>query len=202
MPLVRRYAFAAGLVVSLLLGTTPVIAAEADSSCQVTDATTCETPNTEDTRDPTTLIGTEAPSISGKNLVAGKGTLTLASLLGKPTAVVFWLNICPHCIAALPEVNRLRSTVGPGAQIVTASIDAGLKGRKGYSTPTAATKTMRLRVPTILVGDAVAKKQWQVAATPTAFIIDSSGVITQVLQGDDGDTSLAEGIRQALAATK
>ena len=196
----RRFAFAAGLVV-VLLGVTPVASTAADNSCQATGTTTCEGPGAADSRDPTTLIGVKAPSLSGKSLGGGKGTLTLAPMLGKPTAVVFWLNTCPHCIEALPEVNRLRSTVSPAAQIVTASIDAGLKGPKGYSTPAAAAKTMHLRVPTILVSDAAAKERWRVAGTPTAFIIDSSGVITQVLQGDD-DSSLADAIRQALAATQ
>jgi thiol-disulfide isomerase/thioredoxin len=194
---VRRYAFPAALVVLLLLGVTPVAAAAADSSCQATDTTSCTSPGAAETRDPTSLIGDKAPSLSGKSLVAGKGTVNLGSLLGKPTAVVFWLNTCPHCIKALPEVNRLRSAVSPAAQIVTASIDAPLKGRKGYTTPAAATKTMHLSQ----VSDAAAKDRWHVAATPTAFIIDSSGAVTQVLQGDD-DTSLANAIRQALAATQ
>ena len=36
--------------------------------------------------------------------LTGSGTLDLASSTGKPTAVVFWLNTCPHCQEALRGV--------------------------------------------------------------------------------------------------
>jgi thiol-disulfide isomerase/thioredoxin len=197
----RRFATGAGLAASVLLAFASVAPATAQSSCEATDTATCEAPTTSIGRDPTSLVGSQAPPTSGKNLTTGKGTINLADLLGKPTAIVFWLHTCPHCLEALPKVNRLRSGVGPHAQIVTAAIDAGLSGhRKGYRTPAAATKTMRLRVPTILVPNHVASDSWQVAGTPTAFIIDSSGVIIKVIEGDD-DSNLADEIRSALAAT-
>ena len=140
-----------------------------------------------------------SPVTTGKDLVGG-GTVTLASLLGKPTAVVFWLNTCPHCRKALPEINRLRSKLPAGEQVVTAAIDAGLRGPKGFETPAAAVKTLRLKLPTILVANDVAQKQSRVAATPTAYIIDSNGRISQVLQ--PGSTDLAKTITKALARTQ
>jgi len=144
------------------------------------------------------LIGSAPPVTTGKNLT-GKGTLSLTSLLGKPTAVVFWLHTCPHCRKALPQINRLRSGL-QGGQVVTAAIDTGFRGPRGYATPAAAVKTLRLKLPTILVADNVAQQEWLVAATPTAYIIDSAGVITQVLQPDSKHSldRLAEDIKTAL----
>jgi thiol-disulfide isomerase/thioredoxin len=126
--------------------------------------------------------------LSGKNLT-GKGTLDLSSIVTRPTAVVFWLNTCPHCRKELPGVNRLGNRVGPHAQIVSVAINGGLKGPKGYETPKAAAKTMHLTIPTILAPKAQAMA-WQVAMTPTAFILDSNGVVTQVIQFGEGNLQL------------
>jgi thiol-disulfide isomerase/thioredoxin len=156
----------------------------------------CTAPSQGSVPDPTALIGSAAPPATGRNLT-GRGTLSLAELLGKPTAVVFWLNTCPHCRKALPQVNRLKSTLENG-QVVTAAIDAHQRGPKGFETPSAAVKTLHLRLPTILVANDGAHTQWRVASTPTAYIIDSSGKITQVLQNAD---NLAQSIKDALAQT-
>jgi len=91
----------------------------------------------------------------------------------------------------------MRSTLENG-QVVTAAIDAHQRGPKGFETPSAAVKTLHLRLPTILVANDVAQTQWRVASTPTAYVIDSSGNITQVLQSAD---NLARSIKDALART-
>jgi hypothetical protein len=83
---------------------------------------------------------------------------------------------------------------------VTAAINAGEKGPKGFETPAAAAKTLHLKVPTVLVASKVAKRQWRIATTPTVFIIDSGGVITQVLQPDDSN-SVANETQAALEQT-
>jgi thiol-disulfide isomerase/thioredoxin len=120
--------------------------------------------------------------------------------LGKPTAVVFWLNTCPHCRKALPLINRLPAQLGPGKQVVTAAIDARLKGPKGFAAPVAAARTLRLTLLTILVAKDVARTQWRVAVTPTAYIMSSGRVITHVLQSDSPQTRAGD-IKTALAQT-
>ena len=114
--------------------------------------------------------------------------------------MVFWLNSCPHCQKALPAIDRLAPKLH-GAQVVTAAINAGIKGPKGFETPEAAVKTMRLTVPTILVANGVAQNEWHVTATPTAFIIDSAGTVTRVLQPKSSEQLAAE-IERALASTR
>jgi thiol-disulfide isomerase/thioredoxin len=176
------------------------VSSSAQSSCTPSSGSSCTAPGRPAAPDPTTLIGSAPPATTGKNLT-GKGSLSLATLLGKPAAVVFWLNTCPHCRKALPEINRLRSKLGADAQLVTAAINAGLKGPKGFETPAAAVKTLHLRIPTMLVANNVAMKKWLVASTPTVYIIDSSRVVTQVLQPTPSD-NLADQIESALAQTQ
>lgn len=162
--------------------------AAAQGSCQPgSSGKSCEAPGPSGI-DPNSLIGSNAPALSGKNLT-GKGTLDLSSIITRPTAVVFWLNSCPHCRKAMPDVNRLGKKIGPNAQIVSVAINAGHKGPKGYETPKAAAKTMHLTIPTILAPESQTRA-WQVASTPTAFILDSNGVITQVIEFGSGNLPL------------
>ena len=197
---IRSLRLVVGLVALQTMLIVNASATSAQSSCQPSSNSSCAAPGASSGSDPTTLIGSMPPATEGKDLT-GTGTLTLSSLLGKPTAVVFWLNSCPHCRAALPAINKLGSHLGSGEQIVTAAINAGLKGPKGFETPAAAVKTLRLRLPTVLVANDVAQRQWLVASTPTAYVINSRGVITQVLQPSDA-AKLAEKISSALAETQ
>jgi thiol-disulfide isomerase/thioredoxin len=183
------------LAAAALLGGAESVSAQ--SGCSTSAQSSCQAPGTSGS-EAKALIGSPPPTTTGKDLT-GSGTLTLSSLLGEPTAVVFWLNSCPHCQQALPAVNRLSAHL-KSARVVTAAIDAGVKGPKGFETPAAAVKTLRLRAPTILVANDVAKNEWHVATTPTAYIIDSAGVITQVLQPKLAE-HLAGDIRSALSAT-
>jgi len=180
---------------ALLGGAEP---SSAQSGCSTSAQSSCQAPGAPGSG-AKALIGSPPPTTTGKDLT-GSGTVSLSSLLGEPTAVVFWLNSCPHCQKALPAINRLSSRLN-GEQVVTAAIDAGVKGPKGFETPAAAVKTLRLRAPTILVANDVAKNEWHVATTPTAYIIDSAGVIAQVLQPSAPD-HLARDIRAALAKTR
>jgi len=162
--------------------------AAAQNSCQPGSSGNSCAPQAPSGTDPNSLIGSNAPALSGKNLT-GKGTLELSSIVTRPTAVVFWLNTCPHCRKEMPSVNRLGKKIGPNAQIVAVAIDAGLKGPKGYETPKAAAKTMHLTIPTILASKSEAM-EWGQFTTPIAFILDSKGVITQVIEFGTGNLPL------------
>jgi hypothetical protein len=52
-----------------------------------------------------------------------------------------------------------------------------------------------------LVANDVAQNEWHVATTPTAYIIDSAGVITKVLE-PKSPQKLASDIKRALASTR
>jgi thiol-disulfide isomerase/thioredoxin len=169
------------LGLSLLAMTpSPVRAAE---TCSPNSASTdsCTAPKSRSDFEPRRLIGT-MPALSGENLV-GTEAFDVTALKGTPVAVVFWLNTCPHCQAVMPKVNKFGENVDSDAVVVAAAIDAGLRGDKGYETPAAATKTMHLTIPTVLVSSAAAD-EWQVAQTPTGFVLDSSGTVTAVIVGE------------------
>jgi thiol-disulfide isomerase/thioredoxin len=154
------------------------------------------------------LVGHPAPALRGRNLT-GSGTFDLSSLAGKPVAVVFWLNTCPHCRAAMPSINGLQSQLGTSARIVSVAIKPNigsaktLKGPPGYETPQAAIKTMRLTIPTVLLTASqtfyARRGHWQVTQTPTAFIVDSHGTVVTALQPDDAGEITVPELQSALA---
>ena len=57
-------------------------------------------------QNPMSLIGTQAPELAGNDLT-GTGVDDLTDLNGEPTAVVFWLNTCPHCQGSVPQSRML-----------------------------------------------------------------------------------------------
>ena len=88
------------------------------------------------TGQPSDLIGMKAPSLSGTNL-AGGGQASLATTAGKPTLVVFWLNVCTDCQKAMPEIQALATKLSGKANALSVAIDdpKNGKGEKGYETP-------------------------------------------------------------------
>ena len=169
---------AVALVVTAIVVTPSAVHAEETCSPNNASSSSCAAPKSRSNFDPGRLIGT-TPTLIGKNLI-GTEPFDVAALRGTPVAVVFWLNTCPHCQAVMPKVNKLGEDVSPEAVVVAAAINAGLRGEKGYQTPAAATKTMGLTIPTVLVASAAAD-EWQVAGTPTGFVLDANGMVTAVV---------------------
>ena len=155
--------------------------------------------------DPSVLVGAKAPPLAGPN-IAGPGQVDLAKYHGKPVVVVFWLNTCPHCRRDLPKINAYQRKLGKQAQIISAALNRpDVAGPKGFETPAAAVKTLRLTIPTVRYDSAAALNPapggWAVAQTPTVYIVDQAGLITTVLQPDsNGEVTVTE-INRALAAT-
>ena len=175
-----KLAVAAALVVTSMVITPTAVRAE-ECSPNSASSSSCAAPKSRSNFEPRRLIGT-TPTLTGKELI-GTEAFDVTALRGTPVAVVFWLNTCPHCQAVMPKVNKLGEDVSPEAVVIAAAIDAGLRGEKGYQTPATATKTMRLTIPTVLVASAAAD-EWQVAGTPTGFVLDADGIVTAVVAAE------------------
>jgi thiol-disulfide isomerase/thioredoxin len=131
-----------------------------------------------------TLVGSQAPALAGPDLT-GAGVTDLASLEGKPTAVVFWLNTCPHCQAELPEIQTAWPSVAEQANILTVGmINPDVAGEPPYETTQAFVATTSLTLPTIDYDAYDAVENWSLEGVPAIFILDESHIVRAIFLGE------------------
>jgi len=193
----RRSAVFVTIVLSAVATALPATPAHG-AGCSTSSSSSCA-PATPKQSGPRSLIGTPAPATVGTNLT-GSGTIDLADSNGEPTAVVFWLNTCPHCQATLPGVEALSRKLGNAGQILTGAIDLGAKGADGFETPAAAVKTLKLSMPTALITRELAD-QWKIDSTPTAFVVDAQGTIRAVVLPSEDPAQFTKALHRALRRT-
>lgn len=135
--------------------------------------------------DPVSLIGTPAADLQGVDLT-GAGVTDLATLAGKPTAVVFWLNTCPHCQDGLPAIQDAWTELASDNNILTVGINnLDAKGPAGYEDTSAFVASTGLTLPTIQHTWEEAQANWQVGGVPTIFILNGEQIIEDVLIGSE-----------------
>jgi len=142
-----------------------------------------------------TLVGSQAPALSGADLT-GTGITDLASLTGKPTAVVFWLNTCPHCQKELPAVEKAWPPLAGIANILTVGmLNPDVPGQPPYETPQAFVAATGLTLPTIEYDARDAVENWGLQGVPAIFILDSDHVIQAVYLGEGHMAQVEEALR-------
>ncbi len=142
------------------------------------------------------MVGSIAPALSGDDLT-GTGVTDLADLTGKPTAVVFWLNTCPHCHEQLPEIEAAWPELSADYNVLTVGmLHPSEPGEAGYETLAAAVETMGLTMPTIDGEFDALSSQWTFDSVPVVYILDDELLIEDVLTGDN----LAEKMATSLEA--
>lgn len=117
--------------------------------------------------------------------VLGGGDLTLASLGGKPTLVVFWAPWCGVCHANADNVARVASWAGDRAHVVSIASD--------YRSEDEVRRTAeREELPRpILLGGTATARAWGVTAFPTFFFLDADGHVTSSVAGYTTTAGLA-----------
>jgi thiol-disulfide isomerase/thioredoxin len=134
---------------------------------------------------PESLIGAPVPELEGADLT-GTGITELADLVGKPTAVVFWLNTCPHCQESLPAIQDAWADFASESNILTVGMNnVGMEGSAGFETPEAFISSTGLTLPSIEYTWEQAQSRWSVPGVPTIFILNSEHVVEDVLLGSD-----------------
>jgi peroxiredoxin len=130
------------------------------------------------------LVGSEAPSLAGPDLT-GTGVTTLSSLEGKPTAVVFWLNTCPHCQSEIPEIQAAWPQVADQANILTVGLlNPDVAGEPPYDSTQAFVEATGLSLPTIEYDPYEAVENWGLEGVPAVFVLDEDHVVRAVFLGE------------------
>ncbi len=139
------------------------------------------------------LVGLPAPELAGPQLT-GEGELSLSSLEGEPTAVVFWFAQCPHCQETLPALDEAWNE--DDANILTVGMEhpeADIEAPPGFEGPQEFVATTGLSLPTILGDWERSVADWGLGGVPTVFLLDADHVVRQVLVGPDA-AEIIEGI--------
>jgi peroxiredoxin len=145
------------------------------------------------------LVGSDAPALTGADLT-GTGVTTLASLEGKPTAVVFWLNTCAHCQNEIPQIQAAWPELADRANILTVGLlNPDVAGAPPYESTQAFVEATGLTLPTIDYDPYEAVENWGLEGVPAVFVLDEDHVVRAVFLGEGHMAEISEAL-QALAS--
>ncbi len=117
--------------------------------------------------------------------------VTLASLHGHPTMVVFWASWCGPCNAEAPAIERFaRSATGRGRIIGIADSDNAADARKFIA-------HYRWTFPVLSDPHGTTATQFGLLGLPTTIVLDGQGKIVRVLLGPQTPHSLDLAIKKA-----
>ena len=119
-------------------------------------------------------VGKPVPNFKAKTLAGPEKTLSDFSA-GKPTIVFFWATWCPHCRAALKELNKdSEQYAKKGIQI--ALVDVGEQSRevKAYA------EKNKVALEIFLDEDETISEKFEIIGVPTFIFVNAAGVIKDV----------------------
>src|SRR5204863_7783936 len=127
-------------------------------------------------------VGDLAPDFSAQTL-DGR-SICLSALRGKVVLVDFWATWCGMCRADFPKLRDTYAMFDGGTrfEIVGASIDEDVEAVRKL------TKTLRLAWPQTALGGVERNRLAQIfniAATPSSFLIDREGTIVAINASSD-----------------
>ncbi|UJF21242.1 TlpA disulfide reductase family protein [Shewanella sp. OMA3-2] len=107
---------------------------------------------------------------------------TLSEHKGKPIVLHFWATWCPYCKKLQPGLERLRLE-NKQTDLVMMAISFN---EDDGATPAQSLTDRGIGMPTLILGDAVAK-QYDVTGTPTTIFIDRKGDVVWVTRTSNPD---------------
>jgi cytochrome c biogenesis protein CcmG/thiol:disulfide interchange protein DsbE len=135
--------------------------------------------------------GRPVAPLPGEVLVPPRATL--ASLRGRPAAIVFWASWCDPCRQEAPGFARLAGRLQGRAALV------GVDWEDDRDAALAFVKRYRWRFP-VLRANAVPGGRYDVVGLPTTLILDRRGRIASVLRGPQSAADLARALGLPAAA--
>lgn len=141
---------------------------------------------------------TEAP-IAG--YIAPQFTLTstvgeeiaLADYLGQPVVLNFWATWCPPCRAEMPHFQA--ASVKYNGQAMILGVDQG----EPASIVSDFGSALNISYPLLVDQDNSVNRSYGVSALPTTVLIDSKGVVAEVITGIVNQAVLEDRIERLIA---
>ena len=141
------------------------------------DSSTSVTAGSETQKDPLLeWIGKPAPELKMTDL---EGNIhRLSRMKGKKVILDFWATWCPPCKKAIPDLIKLRSGAEPSDLMILGLSDEPLDKLNPFI------KEQQMNYPVIAYEDSSLPEPYKgINALPTAILIDSNGILRDVLVG-------------------
>jgi thiol-disulfide isomerase/thioredoxin len=144
-------------------------------------------------RPPSTVlvVGQAAPTLSGPLL--GGGTFTSASLLGKPSLVVFWATWCPPCAETVEAVETVVEPRRGEVNAVTIATQDKPAALRDYLA------AHPVSAPIVLDDDGSRLSAWGFLGIPSFVLLDAEGRVSAVHVGAITPADLDAMVDAALA---
>ncbi len=130
------------------------------------------------------LMGEKVPSFELKTL-DGKQTVNIDKVVAgkKPTVLVFWSALCPHCQKEMPRFNEyLRKNPGKLNIVSVTQFRDGAHERRTHEF----VKDNKLSFP-VLVDSGAVNELFSVNAIPMWLLLDPGGKVSYITVGAKGD---------------
>lgn len=139
------------------------------------------------------VVGRAAPALP-TDRVSGSA-VTLASLRGRPSLVVFWASWCTPCEQEAPALERFARALHGRATLVGIDwSDPSLSGAKAF------VRRFGWTFPNLRDPDETSGQRYGVSGLPTTYAIDGSGRIRETLRGPQTQATLAQALAAAAGA--
>ncbi len=121
------------------------------------------------------VVGHEAPSFALAGLDGRE--YSLIAFRGRTVLVHFWASWCPPCRIEWPDLRAFAEGVGPGVVLLAVNVEEPAEVVLDFLGDEA------MPFPVLLDGEGSVNERYRVAALPTTFLVDSGGIIRQVVPG-------------------